>query len=356
MNPKDELERFKGIFDEELKTYLRSKEKEYRDISPFVYELFKNISEFTLRGGKRLRPALVYHGYRLFGDDKEKELVELSMFVELVQTYLLIHDDIFDRASIRRNGPTFHKIYEKIATENEWGDTSHFGNTVGILGGDMASSLFNEVIINSDFPDDRKNKVLGVVTNLVANVLIGQIEDFIMMFKTDFTEEDVEKIFLYKTVKYTFEMPLLSGAILAGRDVDEKDVMVLKEYSRFAGMAFQLRDDILGIFGDEQKTGKPSTSDIEEGKKTLLVLRAEKEATEDQKAILNNLLGKNNLTEKEADDFRKVIIDTGSLEYSKDKCKEYVSNAKRALLNVELRNTSWDFLNSLADYMVVRNI
>lgn len=356
MNPKAELERFKGLFDKELENYLREKEENYKNISPFVFEFFKNISEFTLRGGKRLRPALVYHAYRLFEDDKEEEIIKLSIFVELIQTSLLIHDDIFDRAATRRKGLTFHKIYEEASVKNDYNDPLHFGNTLGILGGDIAAQLSNELITNSDFPADRKNKVLSIVASLTTDVLIGQIEDFIITFKENYQEEDIEKIFLFKTVKYTFEMPLLTGAILAGKKEDDKDIMALKEYAKFAGMAFQLRDDILGTFGDEEKMGKPATSDIEEGKKTLLVLRAQQNANELQQQILKTVLGKRNLSEKEAKDFRDVLVNTGSLNYSKNKCDEYISKAKDALLAIESQGPSKDFLSSLADYMVVRNI
>lgn len=356
MNPKVELERFKSIFDEELEKYLRRKEEEYKNISPFVSELFKNISEFTLRGGKRLRPALVYHAYRLFKDDKEEELIKLSIFVELLQTSLLIHDDIFDRAATRRKGLSFHKIYEDMASKNNWDDSSHFGNTLAILGGDISSQLTNELIISSDFPLDRKNEVLDIVASLTIDVLLGQVEDFLMIYNEEFDENDIERVFQLKTVKYTFEMPLLAGLILSGKQKDDNAVRIVKEYAKFAGMAFQLRDDILGVFGEEEKIGKPSKSDIEEGKRTLLVLKATQFANEGQLRTLKELLGKKNISDEELKEFRRVITDTGSLEYSKNKCEEYINKAKHALSQLEAEETSLGFLKSLADYMLLRDI
>lgn len=356
MNPKEELEKFKNEFDLELENYLHSKESNYKEVSPFVFQIFKNITEFTLRGGKRLRPALLFHAYSLFGGNNKKEIIKLSVFVELIQSYLLIHDDIFDHADTRRGGATLHKIYEKLSIERGWGDASHFGITLGILAGDIASQLANDLITNSDFIDGRKNKVLSIVSTLTTDVLIGQIEDFILSFKTDYKEQDIEKIHSLKTVAYTFDMPLLAGAVLAGKNENDSDTIALKEYAKFAGAAFQIRDDILGIFGDEEKTGKPSLSDIKEGKKTLLTLKAEENANKKQLSVIKNLLGKKNLIEKEAKAFREIIIETGALDYSKSKCQRYVDSAKNELGKIKIINNNKDFLISLADYLVIRDI
>lgn len=356
MDPKEELTKFKAKLEPQLEAYLKNKRRKYADISRFTRNFFENIAEFTLRGGKRLRPALLYHSYKLFGGTKEKEIIRLSIFVELIQSYLLIHDDIFDRAGTRRKGPSFHKIYEKFSVENGWGDASHFGTSLGILGGDVAAQLANDIITNADFLEGRKNKVLGLVNELTTHVLIGQIEDFILAFKSEYRERDIMKIHHYKTANYTFDMPMRSGAILAGVKSSGTDMDALREYSKYAGVAFQIRDDILGIFGDEDKTGKPSISDIKEGKKTLLVLKAEQNASRRQLSVLKNLLGKKNLIDKEANEFRKVIIDTSSLEYSKTKCREYVNKAKKSLEKIKHRNDSWAFLYALADYLVVRDL
>lgn len=356
MDPKSKLEHFKVGFDIELQKYLLSKEEEYKEISPFIYDFFKNISEFTLRGGKRLRPALLNCAYLLFGGDKKDEITKLSVFVELIQSYLLIHDDIFDNSDTRRKGPTFHKIYENYSINNGWQDSSHFGISLGVLGGDVALQLVNDIITKSDFLDGRKNRVLGLVTKLTTDVLIGQIQDFILPFKEMYSEADIAQIHFYKTATYTFYMPLLSGAYLAGMEDNDENIVYLKEYAKFAGMAFQVRDDILGVFGDEEKTGKPSVSDIKEGKKTLLILKAEENANESDLSTIKSLLGKKSLTDEEAEEFRNIIIRTGSLDYSKAKSEEYVTHAKNLLEKIKIRNEQWEFLNELANYLILRDI
>lgn len=356
MDPREELTKFRVKFEPLLESYLKNKRREYAKVSSFTRNFFSDIAEFTLRGGKRLRPALLFHGYRLFGGNRDDEIIKLSIFIELIQSYLLIHDDIFDRSATRRKGPAFHKIYEKFSIENGWGDSAHFGTALGILAGDVAAQLANDVIVNSSFLESRKNKVIEIVNELTTNVLIGQIEDFILPFKNDYRERDIMKIHHYKTATYTFDMPLRSGSILAGVNDKDKNMDALRKYAKYAGIAFQIRDDILGIFGEEDKTGKPSNSDIKEGKKTLLVFKAEQNASRRQLSTIKDLLGKKNLIEKEANIFREIIVDTGSLEYSKIKCKQYVDKAKRSLEEIKQRNNSWDFLSGLADYLVMREV
>ncbi len=158
----------------------------------------------------------------------------------------------------------------------------------------------------------------------------------------------------YKTAKYTFEGPLHLGAILGG--ADDKFLNQLSQYAIPAGIAFQIQDDILGIFGDEKKTGKPVGSDIRQGKYTILVAKAFEKANPRQKKILARCLGNKNLTKKDIEDFRKVIIESGSLDYAKNLAMKLVWEAKKELEKIKMNSETKKFLRGIAEYMIKREL
>ena len=356
-NQKTALLEYKKKIDVELKKYFQHKILEYEKISEFAGMFTKDLADFTLRGGKRLRSALLYYSYKLFGGIDDKEIIKLSMFVELIESFLLIHDDIMDRSSMRRGGITIHKKYEKYSNEQNFQDDIHLGNTMGILSGDLANQLALEIIGKSNFPFEYKNKVIKVVADEISKVCFGQIHDILLNynFPKNYQENDIIKVYLYKTSTYTYSLPLFTGAILAG--ANDEDLKILDEYAVPSGIAFQIRDDVLGAFGIQQETGKDTKGDIIEGKKTLLVTQSYKNGTKEQKRILDKYLGKPDLTDSEADEVREIFISTGALDYSKIECKKHIEKAKDSLKILSGKNTeAYKFLEGIADYMIIRKV
>jgi geranylgeranyl diphosphate synthase type I len=258
-----------------------------------------------------------------------------------------------DHAVLRRGGTTIHKIYENYSHQNQLHDDKHFGNTMAILCGDLANQFALEIIADSEFAAVDKERLMRAVSREISEVIFGQINDILLTYQQEFTEEDVLKVHQYKTAPYTFRLPLHSGAILAG--ADEGQLEIIEKYAMPCGIAFQIRDDILGVFGDDADTGKESISDIVEGKKTILVTEAYKHANDSQIKVLEECLGNTDLTDEQASRFRQVIRDTGSLEYSQKRGKEYVEIAKQELSQLtNVESGSLEFLMELADYMVSR--
>lgn len=355
MNPEDELLSFKAIIDKELQIYFKRKIEQLGNTSPFVHELIDNLAEFTLRGGKRLRPALMYHTYKAFGGEEDGAVIKLSIFIELIQSFLLIHDDIMDHADLRRGGKTEHKVYEEYASKKDYKEPEHFGLTMGILIGDLANQLAFELISDSKIVDQSKLlRLLKLFTSQLTWVMFGQAHDILLSYESTYKSDDILKVQHYKTAKYTYEIPIIAGAILAGASSEE--IEHLTEYSTYAGVAFQIFDDILGIFGNDENTGKPTTSDISEGKKTLLTLKVEENGTSKQKEILNKYIGKKDVTIDEAEEVKKVITDSKALDYSKQICKEYVVAAQNNLDNIKReKNNSFRFLYKIAEYCIDRD-
>lgn len=357
MNPKSALHEYKQKIDVELESYFQQKIAEYEKISPFTKKFVEDLSEFTLRGGKRFRAALIYYSYKLFGGQDEEEIIKLSLFIELIQSFLLIHDDIMDRSSLRRGGETIHKIYEDVSADEKFEDDEHFGTTMGILSGDLANQFALEIIGKSKFDPINKGKLVTLVAKEIAEVCFGQIHDILLNYNypRGFGEEDIIKVHKYKTAIYTYRLPLFTGAILAGASQEGLDA--LEEYAMPSGVAFQIRDDVLGVFGDSEETGKENVGDIIEGKKTLLVTEAYKHGTDEQVHKLNQYLGKKDLTEEEANIVREIFKETGALEYSRKECEHQITTAKKALEMLKGKDAeALEFLEGIADYMIIRNV
>ena len=211
-----------------------------------------------------------------------------------------------------------------------------------------------EIILNSDFPVEVKNNVLEVYNKVLAQTCYGQMLDVLASAQPlgSVKEEDVLTVHRLKTSKYTIEGPLHMGAILAG--TSKKNMRILSSYAIPLGIAFQLQDDILGLFGDTEKTGKPVGADVREGKRTLLMVKAWELGSEKDREILNRFLGKSDLTGKELEMVRDVVVRTGSLDYSKELAKKYAKEVKPVIEKSSFRKEGKDFLLGIADYLINR--
>jgi geranylgeranyl diphosphate synthase type I len=178
--------------------------------------------------------------------------------------------------------------------------------------------------------------------------------DVLSSVKSEISEEDVFEIHEHKTATYTYQTPISVGAILAG--ATDKDVKILDGYAIPGGIAFQIRDDILGMFGDEMTLGKATISDLREGKHTLLIIKALEKGNKAQTKVITQALGNPNVTQEMADKVREIIIETGSLEYSKKTGRKFVLKAKKALAKMPNWNGEGrKFLDGVADYMIERD-
>lgn len=356
MNVIETLKKYRQRIDPALQSYFKSKIKQAKKLDPLAVAAVETIAEFTLAGGKRIRPALVYYGYLAAGGREDRKIVEASMGIELVHSFLLIHDDIMDRDALRHGISTVHEKYRQIGRRlvpKE--DSLHFGNSMAMVVGDMASSMAYEIIFNAKFSPEIIIRALNKLQDIVYVTIPGQMLDFMMEAKGQATEKEILRMFEGKTSRYTFEGPLHLGAVLAGGDA--KIFSGFTAYSLPLGKAFQIRDDILGVFGDEKKLGKPVGSDVIEGKQTILLIKALEKSNRQQKETIKKYLGKKDLTLKELAEFREIIRVTGSLEYSQNLSQRLVSEAKVALGKIEFKNESArQFLEALADYIIVREV
>ncbi len=348
------LKQYQARINSELEKFFDKKIQRVKGISPHIIELTKNLREFTLRDAKRIRPILLIFGYKCIKDPKnESDILKAALAAELMESFLLIHDDIIDNDSIRRKKPTLHKIYEERSKRYNT-DHTHFGKSMAIIGGDILATLGSEILLSTNFKDSLKLKAIEKFNRVVINTGFGELLDVISEVDNKISEKDILKIHELKTAKYTIEGPLHIGAILAG--AKEKHLSILSKYAIPLGKAFQIQDDILGMYGDQKKTGKPVGSDLKEGKKTLLILKALEKSNLKDRLKIKRALGNKKLTTRQLNQIRKIIMDTGSLQYSKDMAKQLAEKAKSAISRSSFKKEGKEFLIQIADYIINRDL
>ncbi len=350
MNFQNTLKLYRNKINEELLEYFKKVPKsEYGETGN---EIIEDIREFTLRGGKRIRSILVIFGYKAFYGKNTEEILKAAIAVELMQSFLLIHDDIIDQDEIRRGRSTLHKIYEKRYS-GVTNSPEKLGSDLAIITGDIASVMGQEIIQKTSFDDSIKLRAIKIFNDAIIKTCIGQTLDVLSTHKEYSNEKEIEAIQRLKTSTYTFEAPLMLGAVFAGAGKDK--INALRKFAAPFGKAFQIQDDIIGIFGDEERIGKPIGSDIREGKKTLLISKAISKANTKDKDLINSALKKPVNTQDEIQRVKKIIEKTGSLEYSKKKAEKLISEGLKELEKLEISNEAKEFFEEVAEYMIRRS-
>lgn len=362
MQIENSLENYRAKINPLLKKYFQQKIKKVSKIDPLAVGAVREIERLTLAGGKRIRPALVYWGFLIAGGKETPAILKASLSIELVHSFLLIHDDIIDRDEKRHNINTVNKNYCLLGSKffSDQRESQHFGNSMALVVGDMAYSMANEILFESNFSAEIILTALKKIQDIVYRTIPGEMLDILLDAKGEATEEEILKMYDGKTARYTFEGPLHLGVCLAGKGADQELLKIFSDYAIPLGQAFQIQDDILGIFGDEKKLGKSVGSDIVEGKQTLLLIRSLLKANVQQKKRLRTLLGKKDLSMKELLDFQKIIKDTGSLESVQKTLKDLINKSQKALMKIKLKTKNNAFvinsLKELTEYIILRKV
>jgi len=318
--------------------------------------LLTHSEEHNLRKAKRLRAAFVYYCYKLLKPDSpDKNILEASAFIELVHTALLMHDDFMDKDDIRRGGLTTHVFFKEYHKKNlKFGKHFHFGNSLAVDVGDGALTLGYRYLLRIDFENEKKIEALEVLFSGIIETVYGQAYDLILESSSQYSQQDIIDLHCAKTSVYTYKTPSLVGAILAG--AREDDLQLITEYAIPGGVAFQLQDDVLGLYGNTEKTGKPAHADLRQGKKTLLIIKALELGDRKQVRRIMEVLGNNNIVDEDADDVREIVKETGALKYSNAVALQYARKSQGTIpkmLEKGWDKHSIDFLDGIAEYMAV---
>jgi len=257
-------------------------------------------------GGKRLRPAFAYWGYRANGAPDSDSLVSACTSLEFLQACALIHDDVMDGSDTRRGKPSIHKQFEALHNQSNWsGSAAGYGTGTAILVGDLALSWADEMLYSSGLDSSAISRAKEEYDVMRTELMAGQYLDLLEQVRHDITPERASTVIRFKSAKYTIERPLLMGAAIA--DANDSIKTSLSEYGLALGEAFQLRDDVLGVFGDSETTGKPSGDDLREGKQTLLIAHTRELASKQDVSSLNESLGNAELSTQHIVELQNII-------------------------------------------------
>jgi len=304
-------------------------------INPAYARLWEDMHQLVLAGGKRLRPRMTYLSYRAFGGEDVAGFAPVAAATELLHLCLLIHDDIIDRDLVRYRVPNITARYAEhyapyIANTT---DRLHYAESAALLAGDLLLSGAHQMIAGSVLPDTTRAAVQAILSRGVFEVVGGQLLDTEAAFVDSATVQPLT-IAHYKSASYSFVLPLLIGATAAG--AGEQAKQTLRQFAEQLGLAFQLQDDILGVFGDSSVMGKSTTGDLREGKRTYLIESFERLAAPAEKAKFDRYFGKADLSDDQADSIRKLLESSGARGQVTSKISELEAGAIAALAALKL--------------------
>ncbi len=315
---------------QEIKDFFAERRAAARALSPHLEQSIDILEDFTLRGGKQIRPMLVLLGYELAGGKINHAVYQVAAAVEIFHKHILNLDDMADRDEVRYNGPTIWKKYATVF--DGWKDAEHHARSFAEIDGTLLGSFAFELVRRAQLPAETKLAVLDVLINQMYFETVAGWQIHYHQ-NQESLEEANEEVFMkgldLVTARYTFVGPLKIGLILAGETAAELSEAV-ERYAMKVGLAFQITDDILGVFGDPKETGKSVGNDIREGKKTLLLQRAYQSAQPADQEFLASVCGRE-LRPYELERAQQIIRDTGSLEYSLQLARQQIASAAQEL-------------------------
>jgi geranylgeranyl diphosphate synthase type I len=311
----------------------------------------QQIATLVLSGGKRLRPSFCHWGFvGAGGDTDDQRIVDAGAALELMHAFALFHDDVMDDARSRRGNPTAHTVFAEKHAEAAWtGESRRFGEGVAILIGDLTFVMADQLLI--DAPRD----AWMIWNELRAELNVGQLLDIVGSVQRDRRLEKAQRICRYKSGKYTVERPLHLGAVLAAPQRADELLPALSAYGLPLGDAFQMRDDVMGAFGDEAVTGKPVGGDLREGKPTPLLARAVAAASPAQLRALDRV-GSPDLSDDEVAAMQQILVDTGALAALETEIAELTHQAVSAIEAAPVTADSCAELIALANYVSWRDV
>ncbi len=337
----ESLEKYGEMVEESVKEYLERFKRESSEYHSFVGGCYSDLEEFVLRKGKRIASCSTLLAYRGYADGIGEDILTVCAGIELYRHAILIHDDMVDMDVQRRGGKTMHRNY----SEDRDG---RFGRGTATFLGNIAFSLAERAIEDSGFSEEKKATVLSLVFDHYREVNESQILDLLFEYK----DVDVAewRTMALKRAASLFKLTLLSGAVLGG--APEKDLETLEEAGENIGYSFDIQDDIIDTFAEEDQYGREPCRDIRLGKKPLHVIQALGRGSTQKAEELGEFLGKDELSSQEIERIRELIREAGGLESAKETSRSHAEKGKKLIMQTSMDDESKDLLNSTIDYVV----
>lgn len=333
----------KHVIDVRLEEYCSLRSIAAEQMSPRYGLLWQTLSQLLKAGGKRFRPFMLVTAYKAYsGSETFDAVLPAALAQELIHQAMLVHDDIIDRDIVRYGikniSGQYNDLYMPLLSDAN--ERAHMTESAALLAGDVLLSDAYQLLSESQIESARLTQATAIFSHSVFEVVGGELLDTENSFLVD-EHIPAETIARYKTASYTFISPLTIGAVLGGASTDE--LQLLKQFSEYVGLGYQLRDDLLGVFGDITITGKSTSGDIAEGKTTYLIEQFEQLAQSEQKAQLARAFHHEQATEAELAEAREALIESGAKQKVEDKITELLTQAlelvERLSINDEYKAT-----------------
>ena len=355
------------LVQQRLDSFCDEKRRQLREISEDLDPII-DYTQSLLAGGKRFRALFCFWSWAGYLPNELTEdqlsidspIVGVSAALEMFHAAALVHDDLLDQSDTRRSQPAIHKRFESLHSSKGYaGSATRFGVAGSVLTGDLmlawSSELFGEAFRDVD-PTSEAN-CRTQFSQMRFEVMAGQYLDVLEenAAPTRARSEGVaiaNRVMLYKTAKYSLEAPLLIGAALAG--AEDSTLRSLSNFGIPLGLAFQLRDDVLGVFGDPEVTGKPAGDDLREGKRTVLVALTLETLPSSVAKIFDELLTSDEIDDDQLDFLRQTILDSGALAKTERLIAEHSQRSIEALADLEISDQGRKMLSHLADKVITR--
>ena len=336
-----------------LQSFLEARAEDLSSLGHDV-KSFDSFARKFLTGGKRFRALCAIHGFRVHGDVVSEQAIDIAAALEVFHAAALVHDDIMDSSDTRRGSPSAHRAFENLHTESGWaGDGASFGVNSALLFGDLLLAYCDELIAHAlnNLDVVTRERTRAEFDRMRREVTLGQYLDVVeeRAWPTVSVSDALDRagrVVVYKSAKYSIEAPLVIGAALAGASDDDLDS--LRSFGLPVGFAFQLRDDMLGVFGDPEVTGKPAGDDIREGKRTVLIALAMERLDEKATTNLNSLLGDRTLSPEQIGAVRSTLVECGAHDEVEKLIADYVAQGLHALDQSDFAETTLSALRELA--------
>ena len=341
------LARVASLVEARIAEVLDQEHARWTSLTPDLGPPLDALRSLVMAGGKRLRPAFCYWGHAAAGGvDDDPTVIDAGAAFEFLQAFALVHDDVMDGSATRRGSRTAHLAFSDAHEIESWrGERRRFGEGVAILIGDLAH-VYADVLLRG-----ASHQVLEVWDELRIELNIGQYLDVLGTARGDTDPAAARRIARYKSGKYTIERPLHVGAAVAGRYPELREQ--LSAYGDPLGEAFQLRDDVLGAFGESSLTGKPVGDDLREGKPTPLLAIASRAADAGQRAVLDRV-GRADLGDDEILEVQEVLAATGALETIEADIERLTRTALDAIAVADITDDAREALVDLAHFVAWR--
>ena len=313
----------KETVDTTLADFLQLKKRAATDIHPSYARLLDEVERVVFSGGKRLRPHLVFLGYGAY----DETIATVATAHELLHTALLAHDDIIDRDDIRHGQATIHAAYDTVYAHDldDINERLHFSRSAALLAGDLLISFAYELLATADVPHEKHQMISSLLSTGMFEVIGGELLDTEATFTN--TSADPLTIYRYKTASYSLIAPLLTGATLSSQNYDETTLDALHQFAVHAGIAYQIKDDLLGVFGNNDETGKSTIGDLREGKRTFLIDAFTANASADQMTLFTQIFGQSTASNQQFAALKDALQTSGALAATKVAITEHTDKA-----------------------------